>query len=336
MNKSRVEGLRVASGSISFTGFMSFLFLSILSNTTTRASSPESQLAVAQLPVTRGAIARSSTERVVFHTQVGDLVFALFPDSAPKTVAQFLKLVKAGVYNSTHFYRIEPGFILQTANAEDRLIPLTPVQKALIENIPDEFSTSLHHVPGVLSMAHGDTPNSGQTSFSILLGNAPHLDGKYTVFGKLIFGQRTLANLISVPRDAENLPKVNLQIQHAFGVDSGTNLLSLGLVDGAPMPPEMLAAISAAMTLPVLWSGPLGPCLLLGIFGLALFFLSSRIDPRSIASLGLLAVLVAGFLIFVNAVPIAQHNRILGGALALGWIGIFRLMGHFESPRNLE
>ena len=109
-------------------------------------------------------------------------------------MAQFLRLARAGVYDSVYFYRVEQGFVAQTATADDREVPLTAAQRAIIRPIPLEASP-VRHTRGVLSLAHGDDPNSGETSFSILLADAPHLDGKYTIFGRLEGGDAALRAL---------------------------------------------------------------------------------------------------------------------------------------------
>jgi cyclophilin family peptidyl-prolyl cis-trans isomerase len=122
--------------------------------------------------------------RVTMITTAGTFTATLLPQAAPQTVAQFLRLVQAGVYDSVYFFRLDQGFVLQTATADDREVPLTDAQKATIRQIPLE-PASIRHTRGVLSLAHFDDPNSGETSFSILLADAPHLDGKFTVFGML-------------------------------------------------------------------------------------------------------------------------------------------------------
>ena len=76
---------------------------------------------------------RKGPERVVFNTPAGDLVFALYPDVAPANVRQFLTLVEQGVYDSTRFGRLEPGFVLQLFMAEDRRVTLSDSQRALLE-----------------------------------------------------------------------------------------------------------------------------------------------------------------------------------------------------------
>ena len=130
--------------------------------------------------------------RVTIATTGGNFTVRLLPDIAPKTVAQFLRLVRGGVYDSVWFYRVEQNFVAQAATADDREVPLTAEQRALITPIALEVSELQRHRRGVLSLAHGDDPNSGETSFSILLGDAPHLDGKFTIFGELEESDATL------------------------------------------------------------------------------------------------------------------------------------------------
>jgi len=129
--------------------------------------------------------------RVTMTTTGGTFKLILFPQFAPQTVAQFVRLARAGVYDSVYFFRVEKGFVAQAAAWQDREIPLNGEQMALIHNVPLEASVMLHS-RGVLSLAHGDDPDSGETSFSILLGEARHLDGKYTVFGMIEDGEETL------------------------------------------------------------------------------------------------------------------------------------------------
>ena len=109
---------------------------------------------------------------------------------------------------------IEPNFVLQTANAYARAKPLTDFQRAMLQKIPGEFGGK--HERGVLSMAREDNdPNSAESSFSILLGDAPHLDGQYTTFGKLVRGWEVLKKLESAARDDKNTPTPKLEIVRA-------------------------------------------------------------------------------------------------------------------------
>ena len=152
---------------------------------------------------------------LVLHTSAGDLVAELYPEVAPRTVAQLSKLVQAGLYDSTPFFRLERNFVLQTALVQSRSLPLTPDQRALLCPIPAEFS-KIKHERGVLSLARDDhNVNSGESSFSILLASAPHLDEQYTIFGRLIEGWDTLEKIESLPRDIRNRPAVLLEISKA-------------------------------------------------------------------------------------------------------------------------
>lgn len=117
------------------------------------------------------------------HTDHGKIVLGLYPSVAPKHVARLLALAKAGVYDGNHFHRIQKRFVAQIASVEHRQPKLTKAQAKLVRPIPDEFSP-LPHKRFTLSMAKWEAPNSAKTSFSILLGRARHLDGKFTVFGE--------------------------------------------------------------------------------------------------------------------------------------------------------
>ena len=152
---------------------------------------------------------------LLIQTSAGDLLVELYPDLAPQTVAQISNLVQAGLYDTTPFFRLERNFVLQTANVQGRSLPFTREQLALIHKIPAEFS-SIKHQRGVLSMARQDhDPNSAETSFSILLADAPHLDGKYTIFGRLVDGWETLELIESMPRNSRNQPESRIEIRKA-------------------------------------------------------------------------------------------------------------------------
>jgi cyclophilin family peptidyl-prolyl cis-trans isomerase len=146
-------------------------------------------------------------ERILLRTSRGDLVVGLYDTIAPKHAAQIRKLVRLGVYDSTWIHRVEPGFVAQITNAQNRKKPLTPEQHKAIAPIPAELS-KLQHRPGSVSMAHdADDVNSAETSFSFMLGRAPELDRKFTIIGELEFGMPLLKMLEKEPRDYYNRPK---------------------------------------------------------------------------------------------------------------------------------
>jgi cyclophilin family peptidyl-prolyl cis-trans isomerase len=278
---------------------------------------------------------RKADDRVVFRTTLGDLVFALYPDVAPRTVEQFLRLVRAGVYDGTHFYRIEPTFVIQLATAQDRRTPLLVAQQALIHPLPGEFGGALH-VPGVLSMAHADgLPDSGETSFSILLVPAPHLDGKYTIFGEIERGDDVVRAIASVERDSANRPTEPIEVIQAV-VASPTEFATLTL-RGA-IAPTRTAAAATVRTANDLGEGHgAGTSMfvvvcLMALLGIATFAVAGKVSPRLVASLGLLQALAGFFLCFAIWVPVTNVQGGWGAvAMLLATVGTFRLLGKFES-----
>ncbi|KAK1290958.1 hypothetical protein QJS10_CPB18g01341 [Acorus calamus] len=144
--------------------------------------------------------------RVVFQTDHGDIEFGFYPRIAPKTVEHIFKLVRLGCYNTNHFFRVDRGFVAQVADvAGGRSAPMNEEQREEAEKtVVGEFS-SVKHVRGILSMGRYSDPNSAQSSFSILLGDAPHLDGQYAIFGKVTKGDDTLRKLEGVPTRREGI-----------------------------------------------------------------------------------------------------------------------------------
>ena len=125
------------------------------------------------------------------------------PRNTPLRSASWCAL---GVYDSTTIFRIEPGFVAQVTNAQNRQKALSKEQHQAITAIPAEFS-KLKHRPGLLSMARDDDDvNSAETSFSFMLGRAPELDGKYTIIGEVVWGQPLLAMIAKDPTDGRKRP----------------------------------------------------------------------------------------------------------------------------------
>jgi cyclophilin family peptidyl-prolyl cis-trans isomerase len=161
-----------------------------------------------------------SAERVIFHTNAGDIVVALFPKVAPKTTAKILEMVRAGLYDGIPIGRIEKGFVAQVYNFDSRLVPMTPEQTAHLSKLPAEFSSILHQ-RGILSMAREDGDiNSGEFSFSFLLGDAPHLDQQYTVFGEVVDGMDVLTAIENVPTENQAAPIVPVTLERAEVIDA--------------------------------------------------------------------------------------------------------------------
>jgi cyclophilin family peptidyl-prolyl cis-trans isomerase len=124
--------------------------------------------------------------RAILETPAGSITVEFFPDKAPEHVRNFLRLASVGVFDGTAFHRVVRGFVIQTGALTSRG-PVTEKQQKMVRSLQPEFNDT-KHVKGILSMARGDDPASASTSFFIVTGEAPSLDGKYTVFGRVVEG----------------------------------------------------------------------------------------------------------------------------------------------------
>ena len=138
----------------------------------------------------------------IINTTKGSFEIELFPSSAPKTVANFVSLAKSGFYDNLVWHRIEPNFVIQTGDPSTRNgggnRSLWGTQGSNT-TVPLEIDPSLHNDVGYLGMARGNDPNSGTSQFYINLTNNTSLDGRYTVFGKVISGMSAVQAIGSVP-----------------------------------------------------------------------------------------------------------------------------------------
>jgi cyclophilin family peptidyl-prolyl cis-trans isomerase len=139
--------------------------------------------------------------RAVLETSAGPVTVEFFPDKAPEHVRAFLRLAAGGVFDGTSFHRVVRGFVVQTGWLTTRG-PLTDKQQKLVRPLQPEFSDT-PHVKGILSMARGDDPASATTSFFIVTGNASSLDGKYTVFGRVVEGMNVIDAIEQAPLNGE-------------------------------------------------------------------------------------------------------------------------------------
>ena len=145
----------------------------------------------------------SSAQAWELDTSAGPLRVVLDPALAPRHATQISRLLRAGVYNQTPFVRYEPKFVLQLAVAEQKLdgAQLSAAQRALLRRLPLEVARGARHRIGWLTMARDADPNSAVSSFSIMLGDAPHLDGKYTIFGHIVSDDESLQTLDRLLRE---------------------------------------------------------------------------------------------------------------------------------------
>ena len=111
----------------------------------------------------------------------GEIRIEFFPDDAPKTVENFVTLAKKGFYDNLTFHRVVPGFVVQGGD------PQGNGTGGPGHTIKAEFNKN-KHVRGSLAMARSAHPDSAGSQFYITYGAQPHLDGSYTVFGKVVSG----------------------------------------------------------------------------------------------------------------------------------------------------
>lgn len=130
---------------------------------------------------TQTAAQPSKKPYAIIETEKGRIVIELFPEVAPKTVANFIKLANQGFYNGLTWHRVVPGFVIQGGD------PLGNGTGGPGYTIEAEFNNK-KHVKGTVAMARSADPNSAGSQFYITLAPQPHLDGRYTVFGQTVEG----------------------------------------------------------------------------------------------------------------------------------------------------
>jgi cyclophilin family peptidyl-prolyl cis-trans isomerase len=151
---------------------------------------------------------------VTLKTTLGAIRIKLEPDWAPNHVRNFLKLVSTGWYDGTAFHRVVKGFVVQGGMGNTRAGGPDHPADRWVHPLKAEFRQDLKHTRGMVSMARTEDPNSADTSFFLVLGPAPHLDGKYTIFGRVIEGLETLDAFEKEEVDGET-PKRRLEIIQA-------------------------------------------------------------------------------------------------------------------------
>ena len=138
-----------------------------------------------------------------FNTSLGTFKVALFRSQTPITVNNFVNLAKSGFYTNLYWWRVAPGFVIQTgdANAKNGGASNSTWGQYQSTTIPDEIVSSLHNYAGYMAMANTGAPNSGSTQFFINLvdANSGQLDGKYTVFGNVISGMTVVDTIGNAP-----------------------------------------------------------------------------------------------------------------------------------------
>ena len=160
---------------------------------------------------------------VTIEMENGGIIKAeLYPDVAPNSVNNFISLIQKGFYDGLIFHRCIPGFMIQGGCPQGTGMggPGYSIKGEFTQN---GFQNDLLHDRGVLSMARAMNPNSAGSQFFIMVEQAPHLDGQYAAFGKVIEGMDVADAIVSAktdwndrPREEQKMKKVTVD---TFGVD---------------------------------------------------------------------------------------------------------------------
>ena len=136
----------------------------------------------------------------------------LYPEAAPKTVENFKKLVNEHFYDGLIFHRVIEGFMIQggdplgngTGGSDEKIVG---------EFLANGFNNPIKHERGVISMARAMNPNSASSQFFIMHKDAPHLDGSYAAFGKVVNGMDVVDEIATTPTNMQDKPLTPQVIQ---------------------------------------------------------------------------------------------------------------------------
>lgn len=143
---------------------------------------------------------------VTFEMENGDIIKAeLYLEIAPNTVRNFVSLVSKGFYDGLIFHRVIRGFMIQ-GGCPDGTGMGGPGYSIKGEFAQNGVANDLKHTPGVLSMARSMHPDSAGSQFFIMHEAAPHLDGAYAAFGKVIEGQEHVNKIAETATDYSDRP----------------------------------------------------------------------------------------------------------------------------------
>lgn len=170
----------------------------------------------------------STTDRLfVIETDHGRIVIEPMPDRAPRHVERFFTLADRGFYDGCTFHRVIPGFMIQGGDPHSKNDDLSDdgTGGSDLPNLIAEFS-DVPHVPGIVSTARRghpdprlDTPNTGNCQFFIMHGTNPGLDGKYTVWGRVLEGMDVVDKIANLPRNPSDNPGKAGLMRRVYGME---------------------------------------------------------------------------------------------------------------------
>ena len=146
------------------------------------------------------------------HTNQGAIALELFPEDAPKTVDNFVKLARDGFYNGVVFHRVIPDFMIQGGD------PTGTGSGGPGYQFEDEFNDQ-KVVRGALAMANAGPNTNGSQFFIVTTEAAPWLDGKHTVFGRVTGGMDVVDAIAEAPRDGRDRPHDDIVMERVEVAD---------------------------------------------------------------------------------------------------------------------
>jgi len=179
-----------------------------------KANNRPAAVVVKAEPFDKADVKTMAAQCVSFDTELGVIEMEMFPEHAPESVRNFLNLSATGLFDTTTFGRVVPGFVIQGGDLYTRSTPVTyEIGMRARRTLPDEPNRVLHE-RGVLSMARGEEANTAMTSFFILVGSGSHLDGKFAAFGRVTKGMDVVDAINKAPVSDEK-PEKPVRIKKA-------------------------------------------------------------------------------------------------------------------------
>ncbi len=188
--------------------------------------------AAVALATTLAVPALAANPQVQFDTTAGSFKVELYPDAAPKTVANFLDYVKAKHYDGTQFHRVIAGFMIQGGGFTADFMQ-KPTKPPVVNEAEQSSKAGLLNVPGTLSMARTSDPNSASSQFFINVADNKFLNFRspdpagigYTVFGKVVSGMDVVDKIAKAPTGAggpfpKDVPTEKVIVTKAFVVET--------------------------------------------------------------------------------------------------------------------
>ena len=165
------------------------------------------------LLIARPAAAYDPDNTLIMELPWGKVVIEMRPDLAPNHVARIKELVRKGFYDGTPFHRVIDNFMAQGGD------PTGTGTGGSGQNIRAEFSGE-PFTRGIVGMARSNSPNSADSQFFIMLGSAPSLDGRYTVWGRVIEGMENVDKITKGPSDSGIVAKPDKIVRMRVAADA--------------------------------------------------------------------------------------------------------------------